>query len=143
MIFTLVEHCHMKKKIKGVGLKVPVLVGEDGSVIVPQQRVLDQEKFEEGQGRQSFDIRPEDCTLTGDFEGLLDHIAKSYDREKATKMFSESASLTIRHVMTTLGVQRQAAKELVNILLQYKAYAKYFSYWRRTKEFTMWLLANR
>ena len=143
MIFTLVEHCHLKKKVKGVGLKVPVLVSENGAIIVPQHKVGTNDKFEDGQGRQSFDIRPEDCTLTGDFDGLSDHIAKSYDRTKALKMFSDTPSLTVRHVMTTLGVQRQAAKELVNILLQYKAYVKYFSYWRRTKEFTMWLLENR
>ena len=143
MIFSLVEHCHLKKKVKGVGLKVPVLVSENGAIIVPQQKVVSHEKFEDGQGRQSFSISPEDCTSTGDFDGLSDYIAKSYDRTKALKMFSDTPSLTIRHVMTTLGVQRQAAKELVNVLLQYKAYVKYFSYWRRTKEFTMWLLENR
>lgn len=145
MIFTLVEHCHLKKKIKGVGLKVPVLVGEDGSVIVPQHKVANHDKFEDGQGKQSFDLRPEDCTVKGDYESLFACLVKnmSLDRTKFIRSLLDCQSLTIRHVVTTQSVDRQTAKEIINMLVQYKAYVKYFSYWRRTKEFTIWLLEHK
>lgn len=145
MIFTLVEHCHLKKKIKGVGLKVPVLVGEDGSVIVPQSKVMGHEKFEEKAGKQSFDIRPEDCAVKGDYEGLFNYMRSTFsiDREKACKILTDAQSLTIRHLIATFNIHRPEAKILMASLVQYKAYVKYFSYWRRTKEFTVWLLEHK
>ncbi len=87
MIYTLVEHSQMIRKIKGVALKVHVLVGEDGSVIVPQRKVMEHEKFAGG-GITSFEIRPEDCEGACDFSSLVEYTERTMhmDPERVMRM---------------------------------------------------------
>lgn len=145
MIFTLVEHCHLKKKIKGVGLKVPVLVGEDGSVIVPQDKVMQHEKFGEKCGKQSYDISPQDCESQVNFDEMMEYIEKTYtlDKKMVISVLRDAPSFTIRLLCSQFSINRSVAKLLVAALLKNRAYSKYFSYWRRTKEFTLWLLSKK
>ena len=141
MIYTLVEHSQMIRKTKGVALKVHVLVGEDGSVIVPQRKVMEHPKFAGG-GIASFEIRPEDCEGMCDFESLVEHIERTMNMSTkiVMPMLQNASTLTVRHVIQQLSVSREVAKLFISQLVKCKAYHKYFSYWKRTKEFTLWLL---
>ena len=141
MIYTLVEHSQMIKKVKGVALKVHVLVGEDGSVIVPQRKVMEHEKFAGG-GITSFEIRPEDCEGKQDFGSLIEYIERTIrmDPNEVMTMLQNANTLTVRHLIQQMSVSREVAKVFISHLVKCKAYNKYFSYWKRSKEFTVWLL---
>ena len=141
MIYTLVEHSQMIRKTKGVALKVHVLVGEDGSVVVPQKKVMEHEKFAGG-GIASFEIRPEDCEGACDFGSLVEYIERTMrmDPNVVMKVFQDASTLTVRHLIQQLSVSREVAKLFLSHLVKCKAYNKYFSYWKRSKEFTVWLL---
>ena len=141
MIYTLVEHSQMIRKTKGVALKVHVLVGEDGSVIVPQRKVMEHEKFAGG-GIASFEIRPEDCEGACDFSSLVEYVDRTMhmDPEKVMSVLQNANTLTVRHLIQQLSFTREVAKIFIMHLVKCKAYNKYFSYWKRSKEFTVWLL---
>lgn len=141
MIYTLVEHSQMIRKTKGVALKVHVLVGEDGSVIVPQRKVMEHEKFAGG-GIASFEIRPEDCEGACDFSSLVEYVDRTMhmDPEKVMPVLQNANTLTVRHLIQQLSITREVAKIFIMHLVKCKAYNKYFSYWKRSKEFTVWLL---
>ena len=141
MIYTLVEHSQMIRKTKGVALKVHVLVGEDGSVIVPQRKVMEHEKFAGG-GIASFEIRPEDCEGACDFLSLVEYVDRTMhmDPEKVMHVLQNANTLTVRHLIQQLSITREVAKIFIMHLVKCKAYNKYFSYWKRSKEFTVWLL---
>lgn len=141
MIYTLVEHSQMIRKTKGVALKVHVLVGEDGSVIVPQRKVMEHAKFAGG-GIASFEIRPEDCEGACDFSSLVEYVDRTMhmDPEKVMHVLQNANTLTVRHLIQQLSITREVAKIFIMHLVKCKAYNKYFSYWKRSKEFTVWLL---
>lgn len=141
MIYTLVEHSQMIRKVKGVALKVHVLVGEDGSVIVPQRKVMEHEKFAGG-GITSFEIRPEDCEGVCDFSSLVEYIERTMnlDPVKVMNVLQNASTLTVRHLIQQLTISREVAKIFLTYLVKCQAYSKYYSYWKRSKEFTVWLL---
>lgn len=141
MIYTLVSHSQMIRKTKGVALKVHVLVGEDGSVVVPQKKVMEHGKFA-GDGIASFEIRPEDCEGVSDFESLVEYVERTLhlDSIHVMTMLQNASTLTVRHIMQQLSVSREVAKVTISQLVKCKAYDKYYSYWKRSNEFTMWLL---
>ena len=45
MIYTLVEHSQMIRKVKGVALKVHVLVGEDADVLAQNVKLMAEENW--------------------------------------------------------------------------------------------------
>jgi|CXWK01.1.fsa_nt_gi hypothetical protein len=144
MLLHLVLSQQLKKRPKGLPAERHVLVTEDGKV--HQQVLADGAKMGVFTGASAVFHLPDAVEVVNtDFTKLEAAIAKK-KLGGVNTVFSalrRAQSLTIQHVSTTLDVQRDVAKQLLDLLVASGAYTKYYSYWRRTPAFSEWLMNRK
>lgn len=75
------------------------------------------------------------------FDDLVKELITRYDengKRKILDTLSNAHSFTIKGLQAMLEMDRMGVCILIGRLVHYGAYAKYFSYWKRTALFTEW-----
>lgn len=147
MLLRLVSSRQLKKKPKGANADTGdthVLVMEDGKVLWPM--LADEMKTNVFTGPAATFVIPETMTVVDvNFETLEAAITKKKigGVGRVFEVLRSAQSLTIQLVAKALGLEREDAKVLVDLLVANGAYTKYYSYWRRTPMFSEWLMNRK
>lgn len=75
------------------------------------------------------------------FDDFVNELVTKYHehgKQKILDVLSKTHSFTIKGLQTELSMDRIEVCMLIGRLVHYGAYAKYFSYWKRTAVFTEW-----
>lgn len=140
MIVTVARNDQLKSPRANVANKDILLVLPTGRVLRPLKLATFNSFCKEY--LVAFDIPVEQVVQKRiNFSGLEKTINEMFSKrlfKPILELLALSQSLSIVHVAKNLEIERDNARQLIELLVKWGAYIKYNHYWRRTPDFAVW-----
>lgn len=141
MIVTVAKNSQLKRPLRSISRKDIVLVLPSGKVLRPltvkNLNSLCKDYL------IAFDIPVENIIQDRtNFSGVEKEIKDKFPARlfnRIMEMLALSQSLSIIHVEKHLLLERAEARQLIELLVKWGVYIKYYHYWRRTPAFSVWI----